>query len=261
MNQGKIGEFIAKLRKEKDLTQSELGDIVGVTGKAVSRWERGLNLPDTGIMNKVSEALGITTTELLNGERVEIVNKDNIDEITKNSVEYYKGKLRKRFLKIGLIGISIAVLSLLGLFMVFYFNNSGSCNVYSIESASTELFSEGIITQTKNKTTIVISNFEYFGTYIYDVRNIYYDLLLDDEILISGNYDLDNYNYGVDEFDIKKFFNTITIYYESKEVIDLKNSKLSIKFKYVSGNNVEYDYKLPIKITKQFSNNKFIYKD
>ena len=48
MNQAKIGEFIAELRKEKKMTQAGLGDIVGVTGKAVSRWERGLNLPDTG---------------------------------------------------------------------------------------------------------------------------------------------------------------------------------------------------------------------
>lgn len=100
MNQEKIGKFIGELRRKNNLTQAELGEQVGVTGKAVSRWERGLRIPDVAIINKVSEVLGITTTELLNGEKLGKVNTNNIDEITENSIDFYKEKLKKKFRKI-----------------------------------------------------------------------------------------------------------------------------------------------------------------
>ena len=68
MNQEKIGALIAKLRKEKGLTQSDLGAIVGVGFKAVSKWERGITCPDISIINELSKILGITSDELLSGK-------------------------------------------------------------------------------------------------------------------------------------------------------------------------------------------------
>jgi len=68
MNQEKIGKLIAKMRKEKGLTQQELGDKVGVGYRAVSKWETGLTLPDISIINELSNILGITADELLKGE-------------------------------------------------------------------------------------------------------------------------------------------------------------------------------------------------
>lgn len=260
MDQGKIGSFISDLRKEKKLTQAELGDIVGVTGKAVSRWERGLNLPDRAIMNKVSEALGVSTTELLNGERVVDLSKENLDQITENSVAYYKEKLRKKFKKVFLSTISIIVLITLALFMTFYFNNAGSCNVYDISSESTELFAEGMITQTNDKTTLVISNFLYKGTNIRNVYAIDYDVVLDGKVIANGGYNLDEINYMDDEFDIQKFFNVITIYLETDKKYDFDNIEyLSINFRYTISEGEDCNFKLPLKVEKKFSNNKFIY--
>lgn len=260
MDQGKVGNFISDLRKAKKMTQAELGDIVGVTGKAVSRWERGLNLPDRGIMNKVSEALGVTTTELLNGERVVDLNTNNLDKITENSVEYYKAKMKEKFKKFLLKIFSAFILILLGLFMLFYLNNSGSCVVYDISSDSTELFAEGIITQTNNKTTLVISNFEYYGTNIKNVYSIDYDLILDNEVIATGGYDLDDINYNNQVFDIKSFFRVITVYLDNNKNYDFSKGKiLVIKFKYVDNKNQVKEFKLPLKIEKKFTNNKFFY--
>lgn len=260
MDQGKIGSFISDLRKEKKLTQAELGDIVGVTGKAVSRWERGLNLPDRAIMNKVSEALGVSTTELLNGERVVDLSKDNLDQITENSVAYYKEKLRKKFKKVFLSTISIIVLITLALFMTFYFNNAGSCNVYDVSSESTELFAKGIITQTNDKTTLVISDFQYYGTNIKNVYAIDYDVVLDGKIIANGGYNLNEIDYNNDEFDIKKFFNIITIYLETNKIYNFDNfDYLVIRFKYIVKNGEKSIFELPLKVEKKFSNNKFIY--
>ena len=144
--------------------------------------------------------------------------------------------------------------------MLFYFNNSGSCVVYSIDSASTELDAEWISTQTNNKTTLVISNFEYTGNYIFDVVSIDYDLILDNEIIATGGYDLDDIKYDNKEFDIKSFFRIITIYLDNNKNYDFNKKKsLVIKFKYIDKDGKTSDFKLPLKIERRFTNNKFFY--
>ena len=71
MEQVKIGRFISSLRKEKEMTQSQLAEVMGVSTNAVSKWERGINLPDASIMQKLCDVLGITLNEFFAGERVE----------------------------------------------------------------------------------------------------------------------------------------------------------------------------------------------
>lgn len=70
MDQQKIGHFIAGLRKEKNLTQAQLGERLGVTNKTVSRWERGNYLPDVSLMPSLCTELDISLNELLSGERL-----------------------------------------------------------------------------------------------------------------------------------------------------------------------------------------------
>ena len=64
----KVGNLIAKLREDIGMSQSELGSLLGVTNKAVSRWENGRGYPDTSLLLKLSEILGITVDELLRGQ-------------------------------------------------------------------------------------------------------------------------------------------------------------------------------------------------
>lgn len=70
MDQVKIGKFIAQLRREKDMTQRQLAETLGVSDKTVSKWETGKGLPDAGYMSPLSDLLGITVNELLTGERI-----------------------------------------------------------------------------------------------------------------------------------------------------------------------------------------------
>lgn len=65
----KFGGFLARLRKEKGMTQKELAERLFVSDKAVSKWERSLSLPDVGLLIPLAECLGVTVTELLRGER------------------------------------------------------------------------------------------------------------------------------------------------------------------------------------------------
>ena len=77
MDQLKIGKFIAECRKQKQLTQLQLADKLGITDKAISKWERGIAMPDTSIMLELCDILCISVNELLNGE---MINMENINE-------------------------------------------------------------------------------------------------------------------------------------------------------------------------------------
>ena len=80
MDQIKIGKFIAECRKEKKLTQAQLAERLGITDKAVSKWERGLSLPDSSIMLELCTLLGITVNELLSGEEISMENQNQKNE-------------------------------------------------------------------------------------------------------------------------------------------------------------------------------------
>ena len=70
MNEKTTGLLIAKLRKEKGMTQKQLADILHVSDKAVSRWETGLGYPDTSILSKLAKVLNVSVDELLSGEKI-----------------------------------------------------------------------------------------------------------------------------------------------------------------------------------------------
>ena len=80
MNQIKIGKFIAESRKEKKLTQMQLSEKLGITDKAVSKWERGIAMPDSSIMLELCDILGISVNELLSGEKISMENNTQQNE-------------------------------------------------------------------------------------------------------------------------------------------------------------------------------------
>lgn len=70
MDQIKIGKFIATLRKEKELTQEQLGEKLGVTNKSISRWENGNYMPDIEMLSLLSKEFDVSINELISGERL-----------------------------------------------------------------------------------------------------------------------------------------------------------------------------------------------
>ena len=70
MNQEKVGKFIAKLRKEKNMTQQELANKLNITDRAVSHWENGRSMPDAGIMLKLCKILNVNVNELLSAKKI-----------------------------------------------------------------------------------------------------------------------------------------------------------------------------------------------
>ena len=88
MNQENIGKFIAKCRKEKELTQVQLAEQLGTTDKSVSKWENGICLPDSSLYEPLCNILGISINELFAGQ--EIDNKDYKDIADKNLLHLLK---------------------------------------------------------------------------------------------------------------------------------------------------------------------------
>lgn len=99
MNAEKTGEFITKKRGELGLTQRELADRIGVTDKAVSKWETGRGFPDVGVLEILAKELGVSVTELMNGERFDLETPEKLssqaDSAIMETLRYVKLMSRK----------------------------------------------------------------------------------------------------------------------------------------------------------------------
>ena len=80
MDQIKIGEFIAECRKKQNLTQSQLAEKLGITDRAVSKWENGRAMPDSSLMLDLCSILNISVNELLSGEVIGMENSNKKNE-------------------------------------------------------------------------------------------------------------------------------------------------------------------------------------
>lgn len=70
MNCEKIGQLIYRLRKEKDMTQKQIADLMNISDKTISKWERGLGCPDVSLLPELSQILGVNIEEILLGKIV-----------------------------------------------------------------------------------------------------------------------------------------------------------------------------------------------
>ncbi len=139
MNQEKIGKFIAELRKEKNMTQEQLAEKMGVTDKSISRWENGKTMPDISMLSILANELNCTIQELLNGRKMTKEELIDLRETINNLVEYESNqqiKKDKKSNKYTIIGIITFVLAI--------FNNEFGYLDYVFKSNMVE-FVEGAL--------------------------------------------------------------------------------------------------------------------
>lgn len=123
MDNEKMALFIVEQRKIKKLTQKELAAKLGVTDKAVSKWERGLSCPDISLLSTLSDILGITTGELLNGERAVMSETANVDSIVESTIQYAETVTKRKSKDISkAFAVAITSLCLLGIMVCFICN-------------------------------------------------------------------------------------------------------------------------------------------
>lgn len=207
MDNKKIGELIAKLRKEKGLTQQELGDKVNVGSRAVSKWECGTTIPDISIINELSEILGISSDELLTGNlkpQKEIKSKNKINN-----------KLNK--LKIFLITSTII---LIGIITILIYNNNKTYT-YNITATEHEKYRvEGHVTYKNNEITIYINEFTLNDNKLLqeEIKSYQYNIMIDNQYI---------FGYGQNEEDVnaRKIYTISDI---EKSIKNIHSKKIEI---------------------------------
>ena len=114
----KVGTFLAELRKERNLTQDELGEKIGVTNKTVSRWENGNYLPPAEILQILSELYDVSINELLSGGRLDEKHyKENAEEYIVADLMKKRNEAKKR-LTVSCIVAAITILAGLSIILL-----------------------------------------------------------------------------------------------------------------------------------------------
>ena len=213
MDNKKIGLFIASLRKENNLTQKELADKLFITDRAVSKWERGLSLPDISLLDNLSSALGVSVIEILKGERIE--DKSSNDEII-HSLEYAKNNFKEKvnnIFNIASITIILVIMS------VLLFNN---IKIYLIQASkyypNVWYDNADVISSVEESINLIKNNRGKYSEEEY--KNIL--LFIDDITNIESDKDMFNrefYEYN----DLKKVNANYLVKHTGLDIMGIKN--------------------------------------
>ena len=116
MDQIKIGGFLKDLRKEKGITQEQLAEKLGVSGRTISRWETGNNMPDISLLVEIAEYFDVSIPEIIKGERKSEDMKEETKEVAETMSDYARAE--KEQLVKSIRNMSIIGLAALLIFMV-----------------------------------------------------------------------------------------------------------------------------------------------
>lgn len=231
MDQVKIGKLITKLRKEKNMTQEQLAEKLSVSNKSISRWETGRNMPDMAMLIPLSEALGITTTELLNGETASHVNNETNQAVI-NTINYSSKKINMantRF-KIALL-LLLAIIIYLGMrFIPQYIEEQKQISIF--KSFTTETTKEEVMEKVG-----IPDNVADYNYHVESVKTFEYNISGNKKIIVSFMV-----NNGISKVATIKLLNN--------DKVEYFITPLSGRYRIVVGNYDDYNY-----IT--FSNGKY----
>ena len=198
MDSNKIGKFIYTLRKEKNLSQYQLADMIPISRQAVSKWERGITIPDSSTLLRLSEIFEVTINELLNGKRLEENSIEELESTTLEIIDQHNIKKKKDKRIITLLGTIIFILTFS--FLLYYFITSySSIKVYKVSGTNETIdLYNGLFIITKEKAYLKIGKIknrsdEISNINLYYIKNketkyISYDVDIDEIIIINRGY-------------------------------------------------------------------------
>ena len=148
MNQEKIGKFISECRKEKNLTQQELAEKLGVTDKSVGNWENARCMPDLSLFKPLCDILGITINEFLSGERIEKEEyQEKFEENIINTIDYSTKKINVIRNYMGMVLLVLGIVISFAA-MTMFASESSWGSIYSVLGSIIALI--GVSKLTKN---------------------------------------------------------------------------------------------------------------
>lgn len=166
MDQEKIGKFIAECRKKRKMTQSELGEKLGVTEKSISNWENGRNMPDLSLFRPLCNELNISLNDLMSGEKVtEKEYQEKLEENIIKTIDYTNKKIESRNTFIGLILITFGVLISITAVAIFPSESSWG-SIYSVFGGIISLIGVSRFTKRLVYPKRLLCNFSYFLMFV-----------------------------------------------------------------------------------------------
>ena len=257
----KVGKFIASLRREKNMTQEELAEKINVSNKTVSKWEVGVNVPDTNCLYLLSKEFNVPTQDILNGG--EIHNESENNASIKNGINFYNKLFKRKILKISLlviIGIIVAFS------MLYTISNYNKVQVYDISSSVEDFAVNGYLIFNLEETIFVVNDIKYVGSMgginiSNNQINYYY-------ISVENKDKKMTYYYEDSLLDVSKSLNEIlnnikiSFTINNDEYINVKNKNIDdcyINIFYTHSDNNEVEYKIKLNFKKHFSNTKIVY--
>ncbi len=257
----KVGKLIAKLRKEKHMTQEELAYKFDITGKSVSKWERGINAPDIAILEPLSKELGISINELLSGE-IDVNKNSKNDKAILDILNYYNKRFKYKSISILII---IVIIFLIAFSLIFTLNNFDKCSVYSIVSNDAVTKIDGLLLFNQKEKIMIINDIAYTS----ETENTNNEVLVNsiDLKLVSGKkvifylYEDSDFNFQ----NLSSILNQVSLKVVDKneneqDILtkeDLNNMYLIIEYK--EQNNNRNSIKIKLNFNREFSNNRLFY--
>ena len=153
----KMGKHIQEIRKSKNLTQKQLGEIIDIDHKTISKWELGNVAPDITVVKTLADALDINLDELLSGEKVKASDKEKREDITINAIDMYTKNTKKRVTKI-FIAIIAFILFVIG--TIYIVDKYYRWDVKEISSEG-DFYAHGYIISNRNSTKYIIDKIDY----------------------------------------------------------------------------------------------------
>lgn len=119
MDQKKIGNFLKELRKEKNYTQEQVADKLGVSGRTISRWETGAYMPDISLLVDIAEMYDVDVRDLIDGERKDINMNSEVKEVAIKMAGYSKMQTESIKKWIKTMSVSLLIVSVFLVIMEF----------------------------------------------------------------------------------------------------------------------------------------------
>ena len=171
MDQIKTGKFIAALRKEKRMTQEQLGKKLGVTNKTVSRWENGNYMPDVEMLSLLSKEFGVSMNELISGERLtaeefQKAADKNLAAALDNSAFTLKEKIaffKKKWQKEHIATIALCVVAWIGI-IVWTAQKLRGSDAYQLLGAIGSMLAILFYVVLRNRMMIYVEDHAYRAT-------------------------------------------------------------------------------------------------
>ena len=176
MNQKKIGSFLKELRKEKGITQEEFAESLNVSGRTVSRWETGVNMPDISLLVDIAGFFNVSIPEIINGERKSEIMEKEVKEVAEAMSNYAgaeKSVILKRVKLISIIGLISLVIGLVmeainyDSMIPIYECMKGTCLGLGVGALATMvLYTTGILEKIKKRKSKQMKIVAIFGSEI-----------------------------------------------------------------------------------------------